>query len=157
MRTWMLVVVLVFVGFGVTARQAQAGGCPTCTKASDCPNAGDFCVLHSADVGCGAQRMLCCPGQGCNTFSGRPSCEGTTCTVVGGSATPDASVPRDGSTATPDGGTAGTDAGGGNGDGEDSGCSCRTGVGASSPASSALGGLLALGALGLVLARRRRR
>ena len=153
----MLVVVLVVVGLGVTARQAQAGGCPTCTKASDCPNAGDFCVLHNADVGCGAQRMICCPGQGCNTFSGRPSCEGTTCTVVGGTTTPDASVPRDGSTATPDGAAASSDAGGGNGDGEDSGCSCRTGVGASNPTGSALGGMLALGALGLVLARRRRR
>ena len=150
----MLVAVLVLVGLGVTARQAQAGSCPTCTKASDCPGAGDFCVLHSTDVGCGALRMICCPGQGCNTFSGRPSCEGTTCTVVGGTSTPDASVPRDGSTAPPDGATSG-DGGGSTGDGEDSGCSCRTGTGSSDGTGRALGGLLALGALGLALARRR--
>ncbi len=68
------------------ARAAHAGGCPTCAADSDCA-ADAFCVVHDSDVGCGAQRSLCCPGQGCSAPSGRPSCEQPgTCAVMCGNA-----------------------------------------------------------------------
>jgi len=68
----------VFVAALAVPSVALAGGCPTCTTSADCmpPGGGEgFCVMWSRDFGCGSQRVACCPGQGCDTFSGRPSCE----------------------------------------------------------------------------------
>lgn len=99
---------------------ARAGSCPICTSSAECTSFDDggvaFCVRHAGPVGCGAELTLCCPGQGCNTFSGRPSCEGDTCTVIedlvdGG---PGAT---DGGPGGTDGGPASTDAGPSPGDG----------------------------------------
>lgn len=98
---------------------ALAGDCPVCTSSAMCSSFDDggvaFCVLHAGPVGCGASTMLCCPGQGCSTASGRPSCEGTTCTVVenlsdAGTAGTDAGTIDGGSTGT-DAGPSGTDGG----------------------------------------------
>jgi len=134
-----LVVALVMLW---AVRDARAGGCPTCTGPSDCPP-GDFCVLHNRDVGCGSLRMLCCPGQACNTFSGRPSCEGTTCTVVGAAAA---------DAALPDSATPAVDAAPGGGDGDESGCSCRTAA-----ANTRAGWGFGLLGFALVVVLRRRR
>ncbi len=90
MRTHWLVPALA-VTFAVVLgapSSARAGACPSCTTNAECeaitgPPA--FCVLHTGDVGCGAVRQICCPGQGCNVQTGRPSCETAgTCSVVGG-------------------------------------------------------------------------
>lgn len=136
---------------------ALAGSCPVCTTSADCtasPGEEAFCVLHDRDVGCGAERQICCPGQGCNTFSGRPSCEGTTCVVVDGATdagTPgtdsgpspaDAGgTPVDGGGAAIDSGTSGTDAGRGTTSG--GGCGCRAADGGSPLAALALVTLIA--------------
>ncbi|MCB9592474.1 MAG: hypothetical protein H6719_07060 [Sandaracinaceae bacterium] len=72
-------VLLSFVAALAVPSVALAGGCPTCTTDAECvPSGGGegFCVEWSRDFGCGSQRVACCPGQGCDTFSGRPSCEG---------------------------------------------------------------------------------
>jgi hypothetical protein len=63
---------------------AQAGGCLTCTTNAECVAAfGEgVCVLWDRDVGCGALRQLCCPGQGCAFTNGVPSCLGAGCTYV---------------------------------------------------------------------------
>ncbi len=67
------------------AHPAVAGDCPECQSAADCPRPGSFCVRHNSSVGCGTRLQLCCPGQGCSTASGRPSCEAAgTCTVITG-------------------------------------------------------------------------
>jgi len=153
---------------------ALAGACPTCTTSADCTDPGGgpaFCVLHDGDVGCGSVRQICCPGQACNTFSGRPSCEGTTCTVVDGT---DAGPPaEDAATSTEDAAMSTFDAGASGpvdsgasgpldassvaadtGRGPEtttSGCGCRAG----SPSAGPLALLIAAG-LGLALAGRRR-
>ncbi|MGE0784564.1 MAG: MYXO-CTERM sorting domain-containing protein [Sandaracinaceae bacterium] len=173
---------------------ALAGGCPVCTTAMDCETASPglctdtnpcFCVMHDHDVGCGTARMICCPGQGCATFSGRPSCEGTTCSVVDGpypAGDAGMSGADAGSTGT-DAGSSGTDAG--SSSGTDAGPSAGTDAGSSSGTDAGTGGgmdagpsggmddgcgcrvtggrtsngglaLLALTALGLVVRRRRR-
>ncbi|MDQ3034820.1 MAG: MYXO-CTERM sorting domain-containing protein [Myxococcota bacterium] len=148
---------------------ALAGACPTCETNADCealfPGEPAFCVIHDGDVGCGDLRQMCCPGQGCSTFSGRPSCEAAgTCTVVGtvetdagtmasdAGATPidSGSTPVDGGGVVPDATTIGTDAG--SSDVASGGCSCRAGGGADARGSIIIGGL-ALVALAL---RRRR-
>ncbi len=153
---------------------ALAGACPTCTTSADCtdPEGGPaFCVLHEGDVGCGSLRQMCCPGQACDTFSGRPSCEGTSCTVVDGTdagpTAEDAAAPTDdaamstvdaGATAPLDTGAAalldasstGADTGRGP-ETTTSGCGCRAG----SPSAGPLALLIAAG-LGLALAGRRR-
>ena len=160
---------------------ARAGSCPVCTSSSECTSFEDggvaFCVLHDGPVGCGAEVMLCCPGQGCSTASGRPSCEGATCTVVedlvdGGPGGTDAGPSAadagpgdlDSGPSTTDGGPSGSDAGAVTGDsgasGMDAGgttlapsaagCGCRVGEGPSD-----LAGLGALGVLAALVARRR--
>ena len=149
--------------FALTPSAARAGSCPTCTTSADCTAFEDggvaFCVLHASDVGCGGELQICCPGQGCNTISGRSSCEGTTCTVVDGApdagpaesdagpsaadagAADDAGISVMGDAATPppmDGGTPMMT--------ETSSCSCRVGEGRSQGAAG-LGALLLLAAL----------
>lgn len=101
---------------------ALAGGCPTCTTSAEC-GADAFCVEWSRDFGCGAQRVACCPGQGCAAFSGRPSCEGVDsdgdglddCRVVdedAGTPAVDAGPPSlDAGPSGTDAGPSGTDAG----------------------------------------------
>lgn len=160
---------------------ARAGSCPVCTSSSECTSFEDggvaFCVLHDNPVGCGAEVMLCCPGQGCSTASGRPSCEGDTCTVVedlvdGGPGGTDAGPSTtdggpgdiDAGPSTTDAGPSGSDAGGTTSDSgaggmdaggttpppSSAGCGCRVGGGASDVA-----GLGALGVLAALVARRR--
>ncbi len=155
---------------------AFAGSCPVCTSSSECTSPDDtpaFCVLHDHDVGCGMERQICCPGQGCNTFSGRPSCEETgTCTVVddvdpdaGGIAPPDSgaedaavdaardAAPADASSrdgATPDAGSADATPPGMTDD--DGGCDCSV-ASRRGPA----GALAASCMLAAVLVRRRRK
>lgn len=163
--------------------RALAGACPTCTTSAECealfPDDPAFCVLHDGDVGCGSERQICCPGQGCNTFSGRPSCEAAgTCVVVDG-ATDAGTTPGTDAGTTPGtdaGTTPGTDAGttpgvdagtiamdGGSTPGTDagppvdegsSGCGCRVGGGGASHGSLALGAAIVLG---IALRRRRAR
>jgi hypothetical protein len=143
---------------------ARAGACPTCDDASDCaaPAGGPaFCVLHDSDVGCGEQRRLCCPGQGCGIGGdGRPSCEASgTCLVV--DATADAAVAGDdaGTVLPIDAGTTMIDAtfrsDAGEMIGRAPGCGCRVAAGVTE--RSGLGCLaLALVALAARMARRRR-
>jgi MYXO-CTERM domain-containing protein len=158
----------------ITPTVAQAGGCPVCETTEDCVAALEgispcddsdpcFCVQHDEPVGCGDLTRLCCPGQACATFTGRPSCETEgTCVVVGDSgsdAGTDSGAP-DGATDTGTGADtgAGTDTGTGadtgtgtGGGGRDSGCGCRL-VGR--PTGAPVLGVLLLAAL--VFVRRRR-
>lgn len=132
--------------FALAPGRALAGSCPVCTSSAECsapPGEAAFCVLHHHDVGCGAMRQICCPGQGCNTFSGRPSCEGTTCVIVDGAS--DAGRPgTDSGTPALDGG--GTPIDSGSGGGADAGprpssgggCGCRASDGGSPLAALAL-------------------
>lgn len=170
---------LVALGATTAPGVAFAGGCPTCTSSADCVATEDggvaFCVLHDSEVGCGAEVMLCCPGQGCGiTAEGRPSCEGTSCSVVGEAMPDGGPMDVDAGPTGSDGGASGTDAGagadggptgGGDGGGttmppdggttteDDGGCGCRI----AAPQRN-VGGMLAVaGAIALVIARRRRR
>ena len=146
---------------------ALAGSCPSCTTSADCmdPSGGPaFCVLHDDDVGCGMTRQICCPGQGCSTMSGRPSCEGTTCTVVDGPPAPDAAMSspdaamaagEDAGSTPSDTGTVAIDAGSPGRDADPtpmatSSCGCR--ASATDPMSITL---VALAGLALVLRARR--
>lgn len=172
---------LVFVALLLAPSVALAGGCPTCTTSDECGFDGGlgYCVEWSRDFGCGAQRIACCPGQGCAVAMGRPSCEASgDCRVidedagvpavdagpVGDAGSNDDAGAGSDAGAGADGGSTGTDAGGAGTDGGavsmdggpgpvDGGCSCR--VGRSRPAGPAL---LAFAAVGLALlgARRRR-
>lgn len=95
------------------AQEAQAGGCLTCTSNAECSivSADAVCVRYSDDVGCGAERQLCCPGQGCALDNGVPSCLGVNCELV---EAPDAGQPptdggsQDAAGPIPDGGTSTT-------------------------------------------------
>ena len=149
---------------------AQAGGCTPCTTSAECVTAlGDaaFCIVWTdGTTACPGSAMPargCCPGQGCATFTGRPSCEiEGRCTVVdgldAGAPRPDAGgPPRDagpGSDAGP-GFDAGPriDAGAGTGTRRDDGCGCHVG----GPVNTRLGLFgFALVALALVVQRRSR-
>ncbi|MCC7539533.1 MAG: hypothetical protein IT379_25130 [Deltaproteobacteria bacterium] len=158
------VVTLVLVAPAV----ARAGDCPECTSAADCGREGSFCVLHDGPVGCGDRVQLCCPGQACAVGAdGRPSCESAgTCTVVEGSAAPDAGPPlRDSGTPGADAGTPGADTGapgadagsGAGGTEDDGGCDCRAVPGGPMRDELAWGGLAAMIACGWLVRRRRAR
>ena len=175
LRTCLSLSVLSLALVALSPATALAGACPTCTTSADCTDPGGgpaFCVLHDGDVGCGSVRQICCPGQACNTFSGRPSCEGTSCTVVDGTdagppvedaaaptddaammSTEDAgaSSPLDSGTSAPlDASSTGADTGSSPAT-TSSSCGCRAG----SPSAGPLTLLIAAG-LGLSLAGRRR-
>jgi len=173
---------LVFIAALAIPSVALAGGCPTCATSSDCvpPGGGaGFCVEWSRDFGCGSQRVACCPGQGCDTFSGRPSCEdqdsdgdgvddcqvidedagAPTGTDAGPPAPSDAGPGMTGMDAGP--GMTGTDSGpammaadAGPEPMSDGGCGCRA---AGAPSRAPLALLLALPALALLRSRRPRR
>ena len=161
-------------------RGASAGACPVCESAADCesPSGGPvFCVLHDGDVGCGDARQICCPGQGCAiTGAGRPSCEGTSCTVVdgpeadagmadvdGGLHGDDAGTigPIDGGGGATDSGLHGDDAGTAGSGRHDGGCGCRVAAGRREGSAGAGDTLAAPGVLsllgGVALTRGRRR
>lgn len=96
------------------AGEARAGGCLTCTTNAECSIVSQdaVCVRYDSDVGCGADRQLCCPGQGCALDNdGVPSCLGVNCELV---EAPDAGQPpadggmTDASGPIPDGGTSTT-------------------------------------------------
>ncbi len=179
LMTRTLLSTLAFFALLAAPSVALAGGCPTCTSDADCMDPGGgaaFCVEWSRDFGCGSLRMACCPGQGCDTFSGRPSCEGADrdgdgvddCVVVGagtdaGPGGTDAGPPAsDGGPSGTDAGPTGSDAGGGAMDGggpvgvdagtggTEGGCACR--ASRSTPGA----GLAPLALLALGLLRRRR-
>jgi hypothetical protein len=82
----LLIALLVCMG----SSSAHAGSCVPCTDSSQCPMFGgnpSFCVQYPAGQGpCLPNTEVCCPGQGCSTFGGRPSCEtaNPACTVVSG-------------------------------------------------------------------------
>ena len=162
-----------FCGLLALPSVALAGGCPTCTTSADCmpPGGGEgFCVEWSRDFGCGPQRVACCPGQACDTFSGRPSCEGADsdgdgaddCTIFGGAmdAGPAAADggpgAADAGPTRADGGPAVTDAGGATPDAgptpvTEGGCGCRA------TGRSSAGGLVDVSLFALVALAWRRR
>lgn len=161
LRVSLAAALTLFGALVLSSQTAHAGACPTCTTNAECealfPGEPAFCVLHDDDVGCGSARQLCCPGQGCSTASGRPSCEAAgTCSVVGGAET-------DAGTATTDAGTALVDSGaivpdaamfardGGASDVARAGCACRAGG-----ATGAQGAIALCGVAIVALALRRR-
>jgi MYXO-CTERM domain-containing protein len=160
--------------FAARAPVARAGGCTPCTTSQECVDAFGapaFCIEWTdgtvACPGMPTPERGCCPGQGCATFSGRPSCEAEgRCRVVdddaGTPGGPDAGAPGgtdSGSTGgTDSGSTGGTDAGttgsmdAGGTPAPSSGCGCRVGSRSSSePAVLGIAGLVLF-----ALARRRR-
>src|SRR5687768_15639814 len=86
---------LLLLSFLFSWRPAFAGACFTCTTNADCEviQVDAVCVRWSIDAGCGADRQLCCPGQGCALNNGVPSCLGTNCTLVEGADTDQDGVP----------------------------------------------------------------
>lgn len=158
--------------FSIAPDVAHAGGCTPCTTSAECVEAfGDpaFCIEWNdgttACPGDANPARGCCPGQGCATFSGRPSCETEgRCSVVDG-AEVDAGRPAIDAGATDLGvgvdagprtdlGAGASDLGGGSGSRprRSSGCGCHVG-GRSAPSSAAA--VLALLALSGIAARRR--
>lgn len=155
---------------------AWAGSCPVCTSAADCSGNPSFCVLHDSDVGCGAERQICCPGQACGiAANGRPTCENRgSCTVIDESADAgpgadagtgaDAGPGTDGGADT-DGGPSGTDAGPNQADAgsseadagsssPDPGADSDSGGCSTGARSLGTGALAAMALLGLILRRR---
>lgn len=131
----MLIRVLLLLAVSLWSTDAFAGGCPACDGPAQC--AGGFCVQWNRNPGCGNPdggfARICCPGQGCNTFSGRPSCEDAgDCTVVGGggagggTAGGGAAGGAAGGAGTAGGSTTGTGGGtSGTGGGADTGAGCH--------------------------------
>lgn len=88
MKTFLSCSLFVVLSVILLASPAMAGDCPACNTSADCPDRdedgeNDFCVRWNEPV-CG-MTQLCCPGQGCDTRSGRPSCEAESrCSVIEG-------------------------------------------------------------------------
>jgi MYXO-CTERM domain-containing protein len=158
--------------FSLAPSVAHAGGCTPCTTSAECVEAfGDpaFCIEWTdgtaACPGSATPERGCCPGQGCATFSGRPSCETEgRCTVVDDGDT-DAGIPPFDAGASDLGvgvdagpgtdlGGGGTDLGGGSGgtSRRSGGCGCHVGGERGDSLAALAFALLAIGAL----ARRRR-
>lgn len=161
MRTTFFLAVVALAAITLDTETAHAGGCTPCETSAECVAAlGEpaFCIMWTdgttACPGTPTPSQGCCPGQGCSTFSGRPSCEEEgRCVVVDG-------TPRDAGMSGADAGPprdsgpprdAGMIVTGGSGEGR--GCTCRA---AGARTESGLAAIL-IGLLALTITTRRAR
>lgn len=124
----LFVTIVIGASLSAVPLEARAGACFECATNEECvaitANPRALCVQWNDDFGCGAQRLSCCPGQGCNIEQDdSPSCEPADCTRVGAAPGGDASVAPDvgggdsgGAQPAPDAAPAGDGGMGGNAD-----------------------------------------